>query len=152
MSDAHRQSTKKTYRLRTDTHGPRKATVRVRDHAFTVDAPEASGGTDEGPTPVEYLLGALAGCVNVTGSRVASDMDIDLTVTGVDIEADIDPARFVGADTDARAGFDPIRVTVGLDTTEDEATVTAWLAEMESRNPVLDNLIAPTAVAFGVTR
>ena len=47
-----------------------KTTVSARDFTFVVDEPPALGGDDAGPNPVEYLLGALAGCLNVVGHLV----------------------------------------------------------------------------------
>jgi putative redox protein len=40
--------------------------VRVRSHALVADEPESVGGGDAGPTPYEYLLGALGGCMAMT--------------------------------------------------------------------------------------
>lgn len=37
--------------------------ITVRGHLLTVDQPVSEGGTDTGPTPVELLVAALAGCV-----------------------------------------------------------------------------------------
>lgn len=38
---------------------PLRHRVRIGPHRLTVDEPEAAGGTDTGPTPVELLLAAL---------------------------------------------------------------------------------------------
>ena len=38
----------------------------ARTHTFAVDEPVALGGTDAGPTPYEYLLGALSSCMAMT--------------------------------------------------------------------------------------
>ncbi len=40
--------------------------VQARAHAFVTDEPPALGGADTGPTPHEYLLGALSGCMAIT--------------------------------------------------------------------------------------
>ena len=40
--------------------------VGIRGHTFVVDEPLASGGTDSGPTPYDYLLGALGACTAMT--------------------------------------------------------------------------------------
>ena len=40
--------------------------LSARGHAYTADEPVSLGGTDAGPTPYEYLLGALAGCMAMT--------------------------------------------------------------------------------------
>ena len=37
-----------------------------RAHTFVADEPGPLGGTDAGPTPYEYLLGALASCMAMT--------------------------------------------------------------------------------------
>ncbi len=42
------------------------AEVKTRHHFLTIDEPVASGGDDNGPTPVEYLLTAIGGCVSIT--------------------------------------------------------------------------------------
>ena len=40
--------------------------VQVRSHVFVADEPAEVGGSDAGPTPYEYLLAALAGCMAMT--------------------------------------------------------------------------------------
>ncbi len=42
------------------------AEVKARNHFLVIDEPVASGGDDNGPTPVEYLLTAVGGCVSIT--------------------------------------------------------------------------------------
>ena len=43
-----------------------RTAITTRSHTFDADEPLALGGTDAGPTPYEYLLGALAGCTAMT--------------------------------------------------------------------------------------
>jgi putative redox protein len=43
-----------------------RADVTARTHAFVTDEPVPLGGTDAGPTPYEYLLSALGGCMAIT--------------------------------------------------------------------------------------
>ena len=42
------------------------AEAKMRNHFVTIDEPVAQGGDDNGPTPVEYLLTAIGGCVSIT--------------------------------------------------------------------------------------
>jgi putative redox protein len=43
-----------------------RADVTARTHQFVIDEPMPLGGGDLGPTPYEYLLGALSGCTAMT--------------------------------------------------------------------------------------
>ena len=40
--------------------------VRAGAHHLLVDEPANVGGTDTGPSPYEYVLGALGGCTSMT--------------------------------------------------------------------------------------
>lgn len=48
-----------------------KTTVKARNFSIVIDEPPILGGKDEGANPVEYVLAALAGCLNVVGHVVA---------------------------------------------------------------------------------
>ena len=43
-----------------------RTTLTARTHTVRADEPVASGGTDTGATPYEYLLAALGGCMAMT--------------------------------------------------------------------------------------
>ncbi|REH52308.1 putative redox protein [Tenacibaculum gallaicum] len=42
------------------------AEAKMRNHFTVIDEPLDKGGDDNGPTPVEYLLTAIGGCVSIT--------------------------------------------------------------------------------------
>jgi len=42
------------------------AEAKMRNHYTVLDRPLEKGGGDTGPTPIEYLLSAIAGCVAMT--------------------------------------------------------------------------------------
>lgn len=42
------------------------AEAKMRNHFAIIDEPVKAGGGDTGPTPVEYLLTAIGGCVSIT--------------------------------------------------------------------------------------
>jgi putative redox protein len=42
------------------------AEAKMRNHFSVIDEPVSFGGDDNGPTPVEYLLTAIGGCVSIT--------------------------------------------------------------------------------------
>ncbi|MFC7046091.1 OsmC family protein [Halobacteriaceae archaeon GCM10025711] len=96
--------------------------------------------------PLELLLTALAGCVNSAGHQVARDMDLDIDELHVSVNAAYDPAKYLGEETDARAGFEGFDVTVDVESDADAATIDEWLAAVERRCPVSDNLQDATPV------
>lgn len=117
-----------------------KAVVETRDFEFVVDEPEPLGGTDEGPNPVEYLLGSWAGCLNVVANLVARERDIAIDSLEISIEGDLDPRAFKGVSDDVRSGYQEIRVEIDAETDADGEELREWLEAVERRCPVGDNL------------
>ncbi len=54
------------------------AEAKMRNHYAVIDEPVAKGGDDNGPTPVEYLLTAIGGCVAITLRMYADRKEWDL--------------------------------------------------------------------------
>lgn len=55
-----------------------KATAKSRDFNFVLDTALVKGGSNTGPTPVEYFLSAIGGCVAITLRTYADKMNWDL--------------------------------------------------------------------------
>ncbi len=123
-----------------------KTIVETDCFKMTIDEPAGLGGTNEGANPVQYLLAALAGCLNVMGHIVANEMGFELRCLDIHLDGDLDPAKLFGKSNEKRAGYSEIRVTLKPDTDADENTLVEWLAIVEDRCPVSDNLKNPTPV------
>jgi putative redox protein len=54
------------------------AETKIRDHFVITDTTIAKGGLDSGPTPVEYLLIAIGGCVSITLRMYAARRNWDV--------------------------------------------------------------------------
>ena len=121
-----------------------KTVVEARDFEFVVDEPAPLGGTNDGPNPVEYLIGAWAGCLNVVVHTVGEERGIDLDGVEIEIEGDLDPRKFLGAADDVRAGYQELDVTIHVESAADEETLAALREEVEERCPVGDNIGNPT--------
>ncbi|OYR51821.1 osmotically inducible protein C [Halorubrum sp. Ea1] len=127
-----------------------KTVVEARDFEFVVDEPSPLGGTNDGPNPVEYLIGAWAGCLNVVAHTVGEEHGIDLENVAIDIEGDLDPRKFLGIDEDPRAGYQEITARIEVEADADEEALEALAAEVEQRCPVGDNLENPTPINVAI--
>lgn len=115
-----------------------------------VDEPEKLGGGNEGPNPVEYLLGGLAGCLNVVGHLVAKEMNFELKEMEIEIDGKLDPAKFMGKSETVRAGYQEINVKIDVKADADQETLKEWLSLVEARCPVSDNIGNKTPVNLEV--
>lgn len=121
-----------------------KTVVETRGFRMTIDEPENFGGTNGGANPVEYLLAALSGCLNVVGHLVAREMGFKLNSLEIELEGDLNPAKFAGKSMEDRAGYQEVRVIMKPDTDADKETLERWLKAVENRCPVSDNISNPT--------
>ncbi|WP_306144611.1 OsmC family protein [Roseibium sp. MMSF_3412] len=64
--------------------------VGIRDLTFSIDEPEARGGTNLGPAPTEAVLAALAGCTNVIGNKCADKLGVDIGHLLIEITCEFD--------------------------------------------------------------
>ena len=131
------------YSLTGTSQSPRRMQIDTGDAEFVI-------GNDA--SPVEYLLGSLLACVNSTGSIVARDMDLELEELSGTIEGGVDYAAFLGEETDVRAGFGDVQISLTVETDADEETLEEWLEAVEERCPVSDNVGNETPVVLDVER
>jgi len=131
---------------------PTRTQVKARNFTMYVDEPPQVGGEDKGANPVEYMLAALAGCLNVVGHMVAEEMNIKLDGLTIDIEGILNPAKFQGKSDAERAGYKEINVTIRAKTNAPDDVLKKWIETVESRCPVSDNIANPTPVKFNVTK
>ncbi len=127
-----------------------KTIVKARNFSMIIDEPAELGGTDEGANPVEYVLAALSGCLNVMCHLVAQEMSIRLKGVKINLSGELNPDKLFGKKTDDRAGYKSIRVEVDPDTDADKATLEKWLQTVVARCPVSDNLANTTPVSISL--
>ena len=63
---------------------------------FDADHPAVLVGTDNGPTPVEFLLHALAACLTAGIANIAAARGVNLTEVESTVEGDIDLLGILG--------------------------------------------------------
>jgi uncharacterized OsmC-like protein len=120
--------------------------VAVRDFRFRVDEPPGIGGSDLAPSPVEYVLAALAACQEVTYRLYADALGIPLAGVSVTVEGTIDRRGFFAVDDSVRPGFGEIRATVRLDSPAAPEDLQRLKETVDRHCPVLDVLAHATPV------
>ena len=83
---------------------------RTHERAFRFDAdhPAVLVGKDNGPTPVEYLLHALAACITAGIVNIASARGVTLTSVRSEVSGDIDLNGILGLNPGVRNGYQGI--------------------------------------------
>ncbi|WP_312915897.1 OsmC family protein [Stutzerimonas kunmingensis] len=114
--------------------------VQCGNHRLIMDQPKSASGQDLGPTPLEAILAAVAGCFGTIGRFIAHQQKIELRGMRFEIEADYDPAGLLGRDPSVRPGFQELRIKVDIDADLDRDGKQALLEQIEQRCPVADNL------------
>jgi uncharacterized OsmC-like protein len=119
-------------------------------YSFDIDHPEIFASEDNGPTPVEYVLVGLAGCLTAGVAAVAQMREIQLRSVSATIEGSMDVRGILGMDTDVRNGFDNIKVTYKIDADATPDEIKALVAQSQKRSAVYDIITNPTDVRVEV--
>lgn len=127
-----------------------KFVANARNFQLIVDEPPTLGGKDEGANPVEFLLTGYAGCLNVMGHLIASELGFTLEKLDIDVSGNINPARLFGQSFDERAGFKTIEVVLKPYADVEKELLDKWIEIVESRCPVNDNLLNTTPIAVKI--
>ena len=122
------------------------------DKPFTydVDHPHQLVGTDMGPSPVEYLLHALAGCLTAGIANIAAARGIELTEVSSTVEGDIDLNGVLGLDPNARNGFQGIKVSFDIKGNAPEEKLRALVERSKDRSAAYDVLTNGVPVTIEV--
>ena len=132
---------KKTVEISSNLKDKFEIDINARKFKMTIDQPEP-GGTDKGPTPLEYFLFSLAGCLCSIGRIVAMQKKIELRSMEVKVEGDIDKSQ--------RTGFNDIRAYIKIDAPMSKDEKEAFIQEVDKRCPISDNIENPSTVHFFV--
>ena len=81
------------------------------DFSFDVDEPKQLLGTNSEPTPQDYVLGGLSGCMMVTFVAMCSIKNIELKSVLLEIKSSLDLQGFLGVNESSPIGFDTIHYT-----------------------------------------
>lgn len=117
-----------------------------RQFKFDFDEPEAIGGDDSAPNPVEYVLATLGECQAITYKIIASLKGIEIDTLTIKTKGNLDFQGFLGIDNNVRPGFLNVEyeTTIGSDESFDK--LVRLSQQVESLCPVLDVISNPVEV------
>ena len=131
----------KTVKVTSVLDGKFKIESDIRGHAIFVDQPANAGGTDTGPTPLEYLMVSIAGCIGSLGRIIAMQKRLDVKGMKITVEGDLNVDGLLGKKTDDPVGFKCIRVFAEIDSDMSQEEKDAYLHLVDERCPVSWSLL-----------
>ena len=132
-------------------YGAGQELQHLQDTVVDSDHPQVLVGNDHAPTPVEYLLHAIAACLTSGIANIAAARGVTLTRVTSTVEGDIDLLGILGlGDDTVRNGYQGIRVTFHIEGDADADTLRAIVEQSRRRSAVYDALTNPTPVSIEV--
>jgi uncharacterized OsmC-like protein len=113
---------------------------RTHERTFTFDAdhPVVLVGRDNGPTPVEYVLHALAACLTAGLANIAAARGITLTEVRSTVVGDIDLNGILGLNPEVRNGYEGITVRFTVKGDAPAEKLQALVEQSRGRSAVFD--------------
>jgi uncharacterized OsmC-like protein len=114
----------------TDFFGVGEERTHTRSFVFDADHPAVLVGQDHGPTPVEFILHALAACLaNIAAARKVKLTEVHSSVTG-----DIDLNGILGLDPTVRNGYQQITIHFTIKVTpQPRRCANSWTSHKPAR-------------------
>ena len=144
MSGTHNRSTIDGY------FGAGQELDRAGGFTFDADHPPVLTGEDNGPTPVEFLLHALAACLTAGLVNIAAARGITLTSVSSTVTGDIDLLGILGLDPDVRNGYRGISVVMTVEGDAPAEELAGLVERSRRRSAVFDVLTHGTDVDIEV--
>jgi uncharacterized OsmC-like protein len=144
MSGTHSQSTV------TDFFGVGEERAHERTFVFDADHPAVLVGTDNGPTPVEFVLHALAACLTAGLANIAAARGVKLTEVRSTVAGDIDLNGILGLNPDVRNGYQGITVRFTVKGDAPAEKLRALVEQSRARSAVYDIITNTVPVTLEV--
>lgn len=134
ISGTHSRSAIKSF------HGAGGEQTRERSFFADGDHPSVLCGADNGPTPVEWLLHALATCLTSGIGNIAAARGIKLTKVQSHIEGEMDMRGILGISDEVRNGFQNISITFEVEGDAPREKLAQLVEQSRARSAVFDVL------------
>jgi uncharacterized OsmC-like protein len=114
------------------------------------DHPPVLVGEGRGPTPVEFLLHALASCITAGIGNIASARGIKLTSVKSSVSGDIDLLGIFGLSDEVRNGYQRISIDFEISGDAPPEKLREVVEQARARSAVFDVLTNGVPVNFAV--
>jgi len=121
-------------------HGAGAEHTHASAFEYDADHPAVLVGTDQGPTPVEFVLHALGACLMAGIANVAAARGVTLTEVESRIEGDVDLRGILGITDAVRNGYEKIRVHFRIKGDGPPEKLREVVEQSRSRSAVFDVL------------
>jgi uncharacterized OsmC-like protein len=125
-------------------------TSRTEPFTYDADHPAVLVGTGQGPTPVEFLLHAIAACLTAGLANIAAARGVTLHRVESTVEGDIDLLGILGMSSEVRNGYNQIRVSFVIDGDASPQELASLVEQSRKRSAVYDVLTNGTDVVIDV--
>ena len=130
-------------------YGAMQEMTHAQEFSFDADHPAVLVGGDRGPTPVEFLLHAIAACLTAGIANIAAARGVNLDSVESTVEGDIDLNGILGMSDEVRNGYQQIRVSFVL-RGDDPEKLAKVVEQSRARSAVFDVLTNGCPVAISV--
>ena len=120
------------------------------EYTYEADHPAVLVGQDRGPTPVEFLLHALASCITAGIANIAAARGVTLTEVTSRIEGDIDLRGLLGLSKDVRNGYQRIKAMFDIKGDAPAEKLKEIVEQSRARSAVFDVLTNGVPVEVAV--
>ena len=130
-------------------YGAMQEMTHQQAHVYDADHPPVLVGSDNAPTPVEFVLHALAACLTAGIANIAAARKVNLTEVESTVEGNIDLLGLLGISPDVRNGYEQIKVSFVLKG-DDPERLRQVVAQSMARSAVYDIVTNGVPVAITV--
>ena len=134
----------------TDHYGVGEERTHERTFVFDADHPAVLVGQDHGPTPVEFVLHALAACLTAGLANIAAARGVTLTEVRSTVTGDIDLNGLLGLNPEVRNGYQQITVRFTVIGDASPERLRELVEQSRSRSAVYDIITNGVPVAIEV--
>ena len=131
-------------------YGAGSEQAHAKAFQYDADHPAVLVGKDHAPTPVEFLLHAIAACITSGIGNIAAARGVTLTEVESTVEGDIDLQGILGLSDAVRNGYQRIRVNFTIKGDAPPETLRAIVEQSKARSAVYDVLTNGTPVEINI--